>query len=124
MISSLTVLHPILTVLAFGIYAGLYIRFVRKPDPRLSALEITLAHLARFSLLGLYLTGLLLSMNFHKPVHEWHHYASLIPVGVLFIFQFLPGMKNQNPTIKQVKWMFLFLALSMILISMTALMKT
>ena len=113
-------LHPILTVLLLLFYAVLIYRFLFRELEELAAIDTVLIQSARFTLLALYLTGLVMSMNLGRWVSSWHHYLSLIPVAVLFFFQFLPSVRQKLLTIKTFGWMFLLLFIMIIIISLSA----
>ncbi len=113
-------LHPILTVVLLLFYAVLIYRFLFRELEELAAIDTVLIQAARFTLLALYLTGLVMTMNLGRWVPSWHHYLSLIPVAVLFFFQFLPSVRQKFLTIKTFGWMFLLLFLVVIIISLSA----
>jgi len=107
--------HPILTLILIFSYGFLAFRlFTRK---ELAPIDSTLAQVARISLLLTYLTGLVLSVNLRHNVHPWHHYASILPVGVIFVFQFLPGAFKKGITIKSYALMFLSMLITVLIIS-------
>ncbi len=109
------VVHPLLTVLLIVTYGFLAYRLLTRK--KVSPTDSTLAQVARISLLLTYLSGLVLSMNYGRYVHPWHHYASILPVGVIFVFQFLPGAFKKGVTIQNYALMFLFMLLTVIIIS-------
>ena len=112
--------HPILTVILIVSYSLLAIRLFPKGKTDLGPMEIALAQVARFSLLLTYLTGLILSMNFKFDIAKIHHYASMIPVAVIFFFQFLPGALKKSVSIRGYAFMFSSMLFAVILISVTA----
>jgi len=113
-------LHPILAVILIAGYLYLGLRFLRKKERYLTTLEVTLSQVVRISLLLIYLTGLLMSMNMGLRVAKIHHYASLIPVAVIFIFQFLPQLLKKDIGIKGAAWMFLSMFLTVIVIAFSS----
>jgi hypothetical protein len=113
-------LHPILTVMLLALYAVLVYRFLFMKLEELAAIDTVLIQSARFILLALYLTGLVMSINLGRWVSSWHHTLSLIPVAVLFFFQFLPSVRQKLLTIRTFGWMFLLLFLVVITISLSA----
>jgi len=115
--------HPVLAALLLVLYFLLSYRFFKKGDgnPRLT--EVTLAQAARIFLLLIYLTGLIMSMNLKIHVYRNHHYASILPVFVIFIFQFLPGLFGKQLDNKGNAMMFLSMLVAILIISITALIR-
>ncbi len=111
--------HPVLSGILFLIYFALFLRLRKQND--LKPLDTALAQGARLLLLLVYLTGLIMTMNLGIWVRSWHHYASLLPVGVLLIFQVLPNLFNRAMTVKNAIWMFAAMGVAVLIISFTAL---
>ena len=113
-------LHPVLAAAALVFYLILGVRLLRSSKEQLTPGETVLAQAARISMLLIYLSGLVLSYNLHLHVASGHHIASLLPVAVLFGFQFLPGLFNRQISLKAAGWMFLCLFFAFLIISGTA----
>lgn len=112
--------HPILAALLFFGYFLLAIRFLDKKKKKANALDKSLAQIVRFVLLLLYLTGLLMSMNLHIYVGNFHHYLSLLPVLILFAFQFMPSVFKKDVTIKDYAWMFVSMVIIILLVALSS----
>jgi len=113
-------LHPIIAVILIAGYLYLGWRFLRKKENHLTTIEATLAQVVRISFLLAYLTGLLMSMNLGLRVPVIHHYASLIPVVIIFFFQFLPQLLKKDIGIKGAGWMFLTMLFAVIVIAFSS----
>lgn len=113
-------LHPIIAVILIAGYLYLGWRFLRKKENHLTTIEATLAQVVRISFLLAYLTGLLMSMNLGLRVPVIHHYASLIPVVIIFFFQFLPQLLKKDIGIKGAGWMFLSMLFAVIVIAFSS----
>ena len=111
--------HDILTVVLLVLYFGIALRLLTKKKRVISTIELTLAQLARMSLLLIYLNGLILSMNMRIPVSHDHHYMSLIPAGVMLIFQFLPKKFKHELGMIGYAIMFILMGISIIVIATT-----
>jgi hypothetical protein len=112
--------HPILTILLLCLYAALAWRWWTLQDEKLSPWFKTLQHIARFLLLLLYMNGLLLYMLMRLPIPDWHHYTSLLPVAVIFIFQFLPSVLRRPISSRGQSYMCMAMLVSLILISLSS----
>jgi len=112
-------LHPGLTILLLLLYTLLAWRWWTMKGAPPSPLIKTLAHSARLMLLLLYLSGFMLFNGYRLPVSELHHYASLLPVAIIFLFQFLPSLFRRPLPEKwqSVMWMCLFLTIVVIAVS-------
>ncbi len=115
--------HPILAVILLLLYLYLGIQFYRKRNGNVDALELTVAQFIRIPFWLVYLTGLLMSMNARLSVENLHHYASLIPVVVLFAFQLLPSLLKKEVSIKNYAVMFFVMFFAVIVISLSARMN-
>jgi hypothetical protein len=111
--------HPLFSLVLFFLYLALAVRLKRQNDLR--PLDTALAQAARLLLLLIYLTGLIMSMNLGIRVASWHHYASLLPVFVLLIFQVLPSLFGRGVHIQNAVWMFAAMAVAIAFISFFAL---
>jgi hypothetical protein len=112
--------HPILTILLLFLYAVLAWRWWTLQDQKLSPWFKTLHHITRFLLLLMYMNGLLLYMLMRLPIPDWHHYASLLPVAVIFIFQFLPSVLRRPITSRGQSFMCLAMLVSLVLIAISS----
>ena len=111
--------HPILALIMLVCYGVLAWRFFRRQDvPR--PVDKTLAQVVRFSLLLTYFSGLVMSMNMGLFAPRMHHYASLLPVAVIFFFQFLPQTMGKALNKKGYGFMFLAMFLCVAFISYTS----
>lgn len=117
---TIRILHPIIAVILIGGYLYLGLQLLRKKERHLTTLEATLAQVVRISLLLAYLTGLLMSMNLGLRVPLIHHYASLIPVVIIFLFQFLPQLLKKDIGLKGAAWMFLSMLFAVIIIAFSS----
>jgi uncharacterized membrane protein YwzB len=112
--------HPVLTILLVLLYAVLAWRWWTLQEQKLSPWFKTLHHTARLLLLLLYMDGLMLFMLMRLPVSDWHHYVSLLPVVVIFIFQFLPGVLRRPITARGQSLMCLAMMVSLIIIGLSS----
>jgi hypothetical protein len=109
-------LHVVMSMALLLGYGWLIIRFSRKEgSDKTTGLEKGIAHLVRLFLLLIYLTGLLMTIPLYRKVNPLHHYAALLPVAVLFIFQMVPMLKVRN-VYKVYGWMFLLLIICIMII--------
>jgi len=111
--------HIVLTVILLILYFGIAFRLFTKKKRVIGTMELTLAQFARMSLLLTYLNGLILSMNMRVPVSREHHYVSLIPAGVMLIFQFLPKTQKHKLGLTGYAIMFILMGISVIIIATT-----
>jgi hypothetical protein len=111
--------HPLFSLVLFFLYLALAVRLKRQND--LKPLDTALAQAARLLLLLIYLTGLIMSMNLGIWVPSRHHYASLLPVFILLIFQVLPSFFGRGVNIQNAVWMFASMAAAIVIISFFAL---
>jgi len=113
--------HAAATVVLVLGYIYLLLMFRRKEDSSPVTLgENIVAYLVRFVLLLLYVSGLILTTSIGRPVHRVHHYVSLLPVAVLLLFQLLPAFKREKRSFRQYSWLFLALAISVIITALTS----
>ena len=82
--------HPILAIILLFGYGFLALQLFRRKEEKLVPLDRFITQFVRIALLLAYFSGLVMSMNMHLWVNKWHHYASLIPVAIMFLFQFGP----------------------------------
>ncbi|MBN1540860.1 hypothetical protein JW992_01860 [candidate division KSB1 bacterium] len=118
MSETLGLLHAVLAGAALVFYFFLGIRLVRRKEERITPGETVVAQAARISMLLLYLSGLILSFNLQRPVAFAHHLASLLPVAVLFAFQFLPALLKKQLSVRATGWMFLCQFIAFVVISL------
>jgi hypothetical protein len=109
-------LHPGLAVLLLILYGLLAWRQWNARGTPLSPLYRTLARASRLLLLLEYAVGYMLFSVNRLPVSDWHHYASLMPVLVIFFFQFLPSLLKRRLSEKTLAamWLCMFIALAII----------
>ena len=109
-------LHPILAL--FLLFAYPLLAWLFRKD-KITPSMIALAQTVRFVFLGLYLTGLIMTMNLHIAVNRWHHYLSLLPVLIILFFQLLPTLRKQTSE-KMYVWMFFLMFVAVIAIGLAA----
>ena len=112
--------HPLLAGAALLFTLILSLRLLRRSKERITPAETVLAQAARVAMLLLYLSGLVMSYNLKMPVAFAHHLASLLPVLVLLIFQFLPSLRKTELSIRWNGWMFVGLFVAYLIISAAA----
>ena len=111
--------HPLLVVVLIAGYVFLIYRLRRHKDDGLQPVDVAVAQAVRISLLLVYFSGLYMSINLRLGVARVHHYASLIPVVVLFLFQFLPTIRRKSMQTKDYLYLFSALLVTVIAISLT-----
>ena len=111
--------HVVLTVILLALYFGIALRLLTKKKRAIGSMELTMAQFARVTLLLTYLNGLIISMNMKIPVARDHHYVSLIPAGVMLVFQFLPKNRKHELGMAGYAIMFLLMGISVIIIATT-----
>jgi FtsH-binding integral membrane protein len=111
--------HPILAGLLIAGYLFLMFR-LRHKNEDLQPFEVAVAQAVRIMLLLLYFTGLFLTINMRLYVNRTHHYASLIPVVVIFAFQFLPTIRKKSLSTKDYFYLFTALLIAVVVIALTA----
>ena len=79
--------HKVLSYFLIAAYVFLAIRFYIRRRKKFEPMDATLSQTVRISLLLVYLSGLLLSMNYGNYVERLHHYSSLLPVAIMLISQ-------------------------------------
>ena len=112
--------HPVLAIILLFGYGFLTVQLFRRKQENLFPIDRFVTQVVRVSLLLTYLTGLIMSMNLHIWVYKWHHYASLVPVAVMFLFQFLPQFLQKEINVRGYAIMFLAMLISVIFISITS----
>lgn len=111
--------HPVIAIFLILVYGYLAFRlFVRKAE-ELSPVDRFLSQVARFSLLIVYFSGLVMSMNLKLWAPKFHHYASLFPVVVMFLFQFIPQFLQKQIIIRGYAIYFLGMFIAILLISLS-----
>ncbi|HPI72413.1 MAG TPA: hypothetical protein PK843_18040 [bacterium] len=104
--------------LLIGVYGLLAWRWGTRKKTAFSAFYRTLAQTGRLILLWEYLNGFILFNSYRLPVSGWHHYASLLPVAVILIFQVLPGLFDYELDEKGMRQMWLAMLITVATISM------
>ena len=110
--------HTVIAIILLLSYGFLAFRLFRKTT--IDPLETTIAMIARIAFLLAYLTGLLISMNLKIFVPMKHHYASVLPVFIIFLFQFMPNLLQKERKTRSYAWMFLLMLIAIIVISVTS----
>jgi hypothetical protein len=117
---TLKLAHPILAGLLIAGYIFLIIRLKRKNSESLQPFEVAVAQTVRITLLLLYFTGLFMSINLRMYVTRVHHYSSLLPVVVIFAFQFLPTLRKKSLSMQDYLYLFTALLIAVVAIALTA----
>ena len=112
--------HPILAIILFLGYGFLSVQLFRRKQEKLETLDRFMTQFVRIALLLAYFTGLVMSMNMNLWVNSWHHYASLLPVAVMFLFQVVPQLIQKQINVRGYAFMFLAMFLSIVFISITS----
>ena len=108
--------HRILAVVLIVGYAILAFRFLRAGDRAPTFFETILAQIVRFSLLLEFVTGILLSLNYQIRVSSWHHWACIIPVLTLAVYQIF--RMTRSVSLKHYARVFLIMGAAIVLISL------
>lgn len=111
--------HLVLTIILLLLYFGIALRLLTKKKRTIGTTELTMAQFARLALLLTYLNGLILSMNLKIPVAREHHYVSLIPAGIMLVFQFLPKKHKHGLGMIGYAIMFLLMGVAVVIIATT-----
>ena len=112
--------HWIITLVLIVFYLVLAILFFLKKNDDVSAFDRALAQVVRFGLLIAYITGLFKTVTLGQLVHTAHHIVSAIPLFIIFGIRFLPSLTKTENTTKTYAWMFLILAVLMVIIGLTS----
>ena len=112
--------HAVLTVLLIFLYVSIIIRLFRSKAETPTAADRTMGHVARLSLLLLYITGLLMSVQFNIFVSPVHHYTSLLPILVILLFQFVPAMRGRGDSPRAQAYTFIAMLIVVSLIAASA----
>jgi hypothetical protein len=118
--TTIKIAHPVLVLILIAGYAFLIYRFRKSSSEHMQPIEITIAQVVRFALLLVYFTGLFMSVNYRMFVSKTHHYASLAPVLVLAVFQFLPIIRRKEHQPVEYFYFFSALLVTVAVISLTA----
>lgn len=113
--------HCILPVVLVLGYAVLAVRLLRAGPREPAFFEKFLAQIVRFSLLLQFVTGIVLSLNMHVWVSPWHHWACLVPILVLVVYQVI-RMTHQI-SLKNYARVFLIMCISIVMISLTSMIR-
>ncbi|MDZ7725742.1 MAG: hypothetical protein U5R06_23675 [candidate division KSB1 bacterium] len=108
--------HRILAVVLMIGYAVLAFRFFRAGERVPTFFETMLAQIVRFSLLLEFVTGILLSLNYKIQVSSWHHWACIIPVLTLAVYQII--RMTRSVSLKNYARVFLIMCAAVLLISL------
>ncbi len=112
--------HAVLAILLIFLYIAIIIRLFRGKAETATAGERAMGHVARLSLLLLYVTGLLMSVQFNIFVSPVHHYASLLPILVILLFQFIPALRGQGDSPRAQAYTFIAMLIAVSLIAASA----
>ena len=112
--------HPVFAIVLLVGYGFLAVRLFLQKSENLGPIDRLLSQVVRISLLVVYLSGLVMSMNLGLWASKFHHYASLLPVVVMFIFQFVPQFLQKQTSLRGYAIFFLGMFLSILIISLSS----
>ncbi len=112
--------HKFLTLLLMALYLFLAIRFFRSKTDEVSKLDQILVHVARYSLLFVYIAGLVLNISLGKFVSQMHHLLSIFPAVLVVGTKYVPILTRKPNTLKFYAWVFTLLFILMIALGLTA----
>ena len=112
--------HPVIAIALLIGYGFLSIRLFLQKGETLDPINRFLSQVVRFSLLVAYLSGLVMSMNLGLWAPKFHHYASLFPVVVMFILQFVPQFLQKQISIRAYALFYLGMFVSILIISLSS----
>jgi hypothetical protein len=118
--TTIKIAHPVLVLILIAGYSFLIYRLYKKKNQDMQPFEVMVAQVVRIAFLLVYFSGLVLSVNFRLPVSRVHHYASLVPVVILAVFQFLPFIRKKNVQTTEYFYFFIYLLIAVLVISVTA----
>lgn len=116
--------HGILTLVLMTLYLYFAIRFFRLKTDEVSALDQFLVQVARYTLLLIFISGLLMNMVLGTFVSKAHHIISLIPAVLVVGVKYLPLLRRKDNTVKTYAWLFAFLFVLMIALGISATLMT
>ena len=112
--------HGILTLVLMALYLVLAIRFFRSKSPEISFLDTFLVQIARYVLLTVFITGLLMNMLNGAFVSKAHHIISIIPAILIVGIKYVPQLTRKENTKTTYAWLFAILLVLMIILAISA----
>ena len=112
--------HKFLTLLLMALYLFLAVRFFRSKTNEVSKLDQIMVHVARYSLLFVYVAGLVLNISLGKFVSQMHHLLSIAPAVLVVGTKYVPILTRKPNTLKLYAWVFTLLFILMIALGLTA----
>lgn len=112
--------HGILTLVLMAIYLYLAIRFFLSKTEEASFLDRFFVQFARYSLLLVFISGLLMYMSMGKFVSTTHQLISIIPAILVVGTKYLPILTRKPNTLRTYAWVFSLLFILMIILGITA----
>jgi hypothetical protein len=116
--------HGILTLVLMALYLVLAIRFFRSKTHEASLLDQFLVQIARYTLLLIFISGLILNMLSGAFVSKAHHIISIVPALLVVGIKYLPQLRRKANTIRTYAWLFVILFGLMILLAISAKLMT
>jgi len=111
--------HSYLTILLLVLYLYLAVHFFRSKD-NVSALDRFLVQVARYSLLLVYIAGLVLNITLNKFVSQTHHILSIVPAVLVVGVKYLPYITRKPNTLKTYAWVFSLLVVLLVALAISA----
>ncbi|MBN1482905.1 hypothetical protein EH223_13305 [candidate division KSB1 bacterium] len=112
--------HLFLTVILALLYVYLAIRFFRNKNSKSASFDRFLAHIARYILLVVYVSGIVMSVSMGMMVSRIHHVISLVPALLMVGIRYVPLVTRRANTLKLYAWLFVFLFILMIVLGVTS----
>jgi hypothetical protein len=106
------------------IYPVLSIRLFRSTREEATPLESLLVQIARYTLLLVFISGLVLNITLGKFVSQSHHILSIFAAIMVVGPKYLPYITRKPNTLKTYAWVFLILFILMIALGITAQFST
>ena len=108
------------TLVLLSLYLLLAILLFRKKENGIGGLNRMIAHIARFALLLVYLSGMFLSVTLGRIVHVAHHVISALPILVLVGHRYLPERFKSENSNRTFAWIFAVLFLLVLVTAVTS----
>ena len=120
MLQYVTPAHSILTVVLFLLYLFLAYRFFNKKNGEVTGADRLLAQIARYSLLLIYVTGILMYVSMGIVVSRVHLVVSLLPAILMVGIRYIPSIAGEKNKMKVYGWVLLVLGFLMIVMGLTS----
>lgn len=112
--------HHYLTVILALLYLYLAIRFFRNKNRKATTLDRVIAHAARYILLIVYVSGIVMSLSLGMMVSRLHHIMSLIPAFLMVGIRYVPLLTRKKNSSTIYAWLFVILFILMIALGLTS----